>query len=446
MLVRGMLEQALDGRVDLRWARTYDEGREALRQSDYDVGLIDYRLGAKNGLELLKETRQRQLTTPLILLTGQADADLATRALRNGATDYLDKSLLIEHDIGPALLERSISFAIERAERRFQDLFEVGPDAIVVLGDDGVVRMVNARAERLFGCPRSDLIGQGVEQLVAPELRQDFREHCVTQVRSGEAKTIGVSEDVQIVARDGRRIPVEINLSPYHHESGQLVVATLRDTTQRRALQRQLAEAADNERRHIGQELHDGIGQQLTGLAFMCQRLQQKCAGTDESEYAGNLAELAKTTLSQVRELARGMCPVQVLDDSLIAALNNLADETRTRFGIRCVVRHDPEVEVNDTNLATNLFLIAREAVNNAIKHSKADRITITLDRPDGHVRMQVRDSGVGMAKYPIHAEGMGLRLIRHRASLIGASLNFTSKPGAGMTVTCTMNEEGVGK
>jgi len=439
VLLENLLQHLYGQEAVIRWAESFDDGLAALNRTDYDVALIDYRLGGKNGLELVEQVRHHQLTVPLIILTGHADSELAIQALRSGATDYLDKSMLIGTDVGEKLLDRAISFSIERAEQRFRDLFDSGPDPVVVFDEQGMIRLVNTRAEGMFGQTREGMIGHHVDRFLAglaggaiKKARQDGRL---------DPRRLPDSTVEAVAVTDHGHVPIEVSLGLHHTEAGAIVLATIRDVSSRRAFERALDNAAIAERRRLGEDLHDGLAQKLTGLAFMCKRLEQKVAKSAPrvAEHAHGLAELTQEMLADVRDLARGLCPVHIGVESFMTALRDLADNMTKRFGVPCLLRYDRPIEVADEHLATNLYLIVQEAVTNAMKHGRAKHVTVRLKRDSDGTHIWIEDDGVGMKQFPVHGQGMGLRTINHRATVIGANVEFMSRPGSGLTVVCSL-------
>jgi PAS domain S-box-containing protein len=215
------------------------------------------------------------------------------------------------------------------------------------------------------------------------------------------------------------------------------------EVEQRRYLQRQLLEIAERERRRIGQDLHDDLGQQLTGLMLLSDSLAGKLAAraTPEEAEARRLVALVTEAQAQARGLARGLLPVRAEADGLITALDGLAQSVSERHHVKCLFEYDPGALVGDNTVGTHLFRIAQEAVNNALRHGKSHRIELSLRRCNGSLRLAVRDNGCGI---PPNGNGkpagLGLPIMRSRCEAIGASLKVESVRPHGTLVECVVS------
>jgi len=215
---------------------------------------------------------------------------------------------------------------------------------------------------------------------------------------------------------------------------------------ERRRLEKEILEASEQEQRRIGQDLHDGLSQHLTGVAFLSKGLAQKLDAKSKREAAeaSKIAHLVNQAIVQTRDLARGLYPVNLEATGLVAALHELADQVATIFKISCRFRWDDSILVRDNTKATHLYYIAREAVNNAIKHGKAQAVVIGLDRVKDRVILTVKDDGIGLPEEVERTKGMGLHTMNHRARMIGASLAVKQDPAGGTMVACSFKTDQV--
>lgn len=213
------------------------------------------------------------------------------------------------------------------------------------------------------------------------------------------------------------------------------------DITERKALEKLVIEAGDTQRRRIGRDLHDTLGQNLTGLSFLIHGLAGQLSDKlpAQAEMANKIVHQVNDSIAQVRFLAKGLTPVGVGEDGLAVALGELAGDTESLFGISCVFHCDQPVAFNDESVTTQLYHIALEAVNNATKHARAEHITIMLASDHRGVRVIVADDGVGLPEGSGHSGGMGMHTMRYRAGVIGAFLRIGSGDSGGVTVTCTL-------
>jgi len=214
----------------------------------------------------------------------------------------------------------------------------------------------------------------------------------------------------------------------------------IRDVGERRALEREVLEIAASEQRRIGQDLHDGVGQELTGLALLAGNLveQVKKSCPEETELSEKIVVGLKRVLGQVRALSQGLLPVEVDAEGLMTALEGLAGRISEQAGVRCQFRCDQPVRVEDNTVATHLFRIVQEAVANALTHGKAKTINIGLVVSSGFLRLTVEDDGRGI-KLPVKSDGLGLKIMQYRANLIGANCQVEAGDDGGTLVTCVL-------
>jgi len=208
---------------------------------------------------------------------------------------------------------------------------------------------------------------------------------------------------------------------------------------ERKRLEQQILEIGDRERRRIGQDLHDGLGQHLAGMELMMHALEQNMAPVSKSGAAqiGKISEHLREAIRQSKALARGLSPVELQANGLMSALEELATNAGSLFRADCTFRCPRPILISDNVAATHLFRIAQEAVTNAAKHGRARRIEIELRHEAGRLLVSVRDNGKGFDAKAQRGEGMGLSGMNYRAKLIGGSLTVEPAKGGGTMVTC---------
>jgi PAS domain S-box-containing protein len=243
----------------------------------------------------------------------------------------------------------------------------------------------------------------------------------------------------------------EEDLRKYRHHLEELVEERTEELTEankqlleevegRKRLEKEILNISEREQQRLGEELHDSLGQQLTGVAFMTKVLEQKLS-TKSAEEAADVAEIAKLVKQatvQARGLARGLNPVDLDANSLMSSLQELAASMEQLFGVRCSFKCDKPVEVDDTEVAVHLYRIAQEAVTNAIKHGRAKNIRMGLAYGPNKSVMTVKSDGLDFPKeFEARGTGMGLQIMDHRADIIGGSLDICKAPKGGTIVTC---------
>ena len=205
----------------------------------------------------------------------------------------------------------------------------------------------------------------------------------------------------------------------------------------RRRLEEELLSIAGQERERLGRDLHDSLGQKLTGAAFLTKALGQKLdASSPTAQQTKLVHEVLQNATAEVRRIARGLAPVELEDGGLADALRSLAEQSSELYGIEIRFRHDENSPHPEGTVAEHLYRITQEAINNAVRHggAKSMRIMLVTDAP-GHTRMEIDDDGCGFDEATLDGLGLGLRLMRYRAELAGGELKVQSDPAGGTRV-----------
>lgn len=214
--------------------------------------------------------------------------------------------------------------------------------------------------------------------------------------------------------------------------------ALVSERRERARLERESFEIIEREQRRIGEDLHDGLGQQLTAAEILCAGLKADVASDPKlAKQVERISRMLRDAIGQVRALARGLVPVKDEPEALWASLVELVDQTNVLGRCKCRLESPAVVLLPSAPVAGQLYRIAQEAVNNAVKHSRAKQLVVTLQHSDQVLELSVADNGRGIAK--THLPGIGLQVMRHRASVIGADLTVETRPGKGTTIRCRL-------
>ena len=210
---------------------------------------------------------------------------------------------------------------------------------------------------------------------------------------------------------------------------------------ERRRLEFELLEITEKERRRIGLDLHDDLGQQLSGLALMTKGLELKLAKrhAHETQDAARIHNLVQQAMTHARDLAHDLAALDLKGDDLPAALESLARHAADLFKISCRFEAKGNIPPLESTIASQLYKIAQEAVTNAIKHAKASRVGINLANGSDAIVLTVHNDGLPFPNLKGSSTGMGLRIMNYRANLIGASLEIKSVEPNGTRVVCTV-------
>jgi signal transduction histidine kinase len=221
----------------------------------------------------------------------------------------------------------------------------------------------------------------------------------------------------------------------------QRTLALTREMAERQRLEEEILRVSEREQRRIGHDLHDSLCQHLTGTALAGQVLGERLAAKSlpEAADAGKVVALVEEGITLARNLARGLYPVEMEAEGLMAAFQELADNMAKGARVCCVFGCAAPVLMHDDAAATHLYRIAQEAVRNAIQHGKPKRIGITLAEQNGLVTLTVEDDGVGVPETVRESGGLGIRIMAHRAAMIGGSFTIEPAPTGGTIVTCSI-------
>jgi PAS domain S-box-containing protein len=337
--------------------------------------------------------------------------------------------------------------ALHDSEQRLRAILQTAVEGIITIDERGIIESMNPAAERIFGWKAAEILGHNVRVLMPSPYQQEHDHYLENYRRTGEAKIIGIGREVIGLRKDGATFPMDLAVSEVRLAGRRLFTGFVRDITERKQaelrqaeLTRILTEISDRERHRFGQDLHDGLCQQLAAIEFMSQTLQQKLASKSQpdAERVAEIAGYVREAIRQTRALAKGLSPVTLEVEGLMTALQELAANTQKLFGMDCRFECKTAIRLADLAVATHLYRIAQEAVSNAIKHGRAKQIWIQLQAAAGRAVLKIKDNGRGFspdASPP--AAGMGLHIMQYRAGMIGASLHF--EHASGTTVVCSV-------
>jgi PAS domain S-box-containing protein len=339
-----------------------------------------------------------------------------------------------------------VEAALRESEERYRELFENARDAMYVHDLDGTYVSINHAAEKLSGYTREEIIGHHFSEFIAAEHLKEVRERfCGKVAQRGET-----TYEVDVIAKDGRRVPVEVS-SRAIYENGVIVgvQGTARDITERKQAQdalqmfsRQLIEAQEEERRRIARELHDQIGQVLTAVKMNLHTVQRVCDDGEATAHLKDNIEAVDEALRLVRDLSVDLRPPLLDDLGLVTALRWYVDRYAKRTGVVA----DVVVEMQDPNerfsreLETACFRIAQEALTNVARHARATCVLVQLVKDEDSVFLSVKDNGAGfnpetLRKRAPRAATLGLLGMQERAHAAGGVVEIDSRVSKGTEI-----------
>ncbi|HXC99530.1 MAG TPA: PAS domain S-box protein [Verrucomicrobiae bacterium] len=321
-------------------------------------------------------------------------------------------------------------------KERYEDLFENANDVVYTHDLTGRITSINQAGETLLQRPRHNILSRNILEFVAPEQRPAAQQ-WLEQVAKG---AISTTLEWDFVGAKGQRVLLEIS-TRLIEQAGKAVEVegTARDITERKRLEREILEISNREQRRIGHDLHDGVCQQLAGIALMMASLadQLEEKSLPESVQTEHIGTLINEAIVQTRGVARGLFPVRLEEHGLALSLEELAGNSSKLFKTNCQFSCvNPPAEMGH-EAALHAYYIVLEAVANACKHGNAQNVLISLEPKGERCLLSVRDDGPGFSPSDKGQTGMGIRIMQYRARVIGATLNIQSAPGKGVHLTC---------
>lgn len=344
-------------------------------------------------------------------------------------------------------LAQLASIAIERAtahetvsqrEHQLRTITDSLPVMIAYLDTHYRFQFNNAKHEARFKLSRDEINGKHLRDLIGDKRFREVKHHF--DLALGGAET---AYEHHYEGREGGSHVSQVRLVPDKSNGGTVVGVNVLvdDITERRRLENEVLNIAEYEQRRIGQDLHDGTGQELTGLGLIADTLvtSLKTNSPKDQKIAEKLARGIKRCLSQVRSVARGLNPIDVSADGLRSALMDMAAQVESLYEIRCHLEFDAETKLHDHHMATQLFRIAQEATTNAIKHGQAANVHIQLRIVESELVLSILDDGQGFQQPLSDSSGIGLKTMSYRAGVIGGRLEISAGESRGVRIRCRL-------
>jgi PAS domain S-box-containing protein len=336
---------------------------------------------------------------------------------------------------------KSMEIKIRENEARLAMILQTMSEGVVLIDTAGRVEFTNPAFDRMFGYQAGETKGLSILELLARKPHAKLRARAFDRLITGFNAQDG-KRSVTFRRRDGSKFPGEVLSGSIDGAGLAKRLHVIRDVRERKLLEKEVTEIAHRERRRIGSDLHDGLGQELTGISLLLRSLAQR-SEADRSAHHPDLDEiigLVNHAIQTTRTLAMGLSPLTLERGGLTSALMNLAAWTRSTTGcevrLRRALRH--ELTLDDAN-ATQLYFIAQEAILNAIKHGRARSIRVSLSTTNEVISLAISDDGVGIGgPDPGRLDpGMGLKIMEYRAGVLGGSLRIKERKGGGTRVHC---------
>jgi PAS domain S-box-containing protein len=368
--------------------------------------------------------------------------------------------------LAAAHAQRLVRSALAESEARAHALLDAVVDAIITIDARGIIIAFNHAAERTFGYSEADVLGKPIHTLMPEPYHSAHDGYLRAYHETGRKRIIGTGREVTGLRSDGSVFPMYLGVSEVRLASGTVFTGIARDLTQQRRLELEVLRISDEERRRIGQDLHDGLGQMLTGIGLLAEGAARKLERHAHGQAGAvrEIAELIREADQFARGLARGLVPVDMEQGGLRGALTRLAQNAERLFGVACTLSYPPAgAEEHDLlgrpEQSIHLYRIAQEAVSNAAQHGQAGHIALSLVADARLFRLTIEDDGTGLppeasanvlsphadsgAESDAPLRGMGLRIMHYRARILGATLSIAGGKAGGTRVSCIVRRDG---
>lgn len=360
-----------------------------------------------------------------------ANVVLAAALLVVSAALILLRQLRVRYEIG----RLNSALAAREAEARVSELVRRSADLIAVIDGQQRVRYVSPAAATLLGRPADGLPGTPATLMFGAE-----HEAAVAGLLAELGRSADGRAELELLLDDGERV---LHLTASDESRNGLIEGTLlnvRDLSEQRRLERALLDIATRERERLCGDIHEGLGQQLTGISLYLRSLTVAASRSatrqiDASEL-DPVIKLVNSAIDQVRALARGFSPLEIVHRSLVSALRALATDVEHQFPVQVRLVTDVDPDALSAHEADHLYRIVQEAVVNACRHSQCTSVVIDVTVSRQEIRASVGDDGSGFVAGALEKDHLGVRMMRYRARLLGAALRFDSGAPRGTRVS----------
>jgi signal transduction histidine kinase len=435
---------------DWRAVSSRDAFARALAARPPDLILADFRLPGFDGREAMRIAQAACPAVPFIFLSGNLGEELAIETIKLGATDFVLKNRLaglspaVRRAVAEAqsIRERTSARAALAAQGALLKLIvDAIPDVIYALDRELKIIVANQALLQLLDRPSEAVLAHRMSEFDLPLSGDKHAGENEALMSSRRAVT-----DREAQWRDA-------DDAPHWHLYSKLplvdpgcgavtgLLIVVRDVTESRLLEREVLEITEREQRRVGSDLHDGLGQELTGLGLMLKGLEAELQ-RDAPRYVPqvrNLNKILQDAFASAHSLAKALAPTNMDRGGVLVAIEQMADHCSTLFGIPCEAIGEPQIAATLTDsAASHLYRIAQEATANAAKHAKASRIVISLKRVETELDLTVVDDGIGFDAQDHRSQlGMGMRTMAYRARMLGGWLSATRGAKGGTRVEC---------
>lgn len=373
---------------------------------------------------------------------------------KNGSAIWLDvKRTMIEDSQGEKVilgtasdisLQKKVELELAESQARIKAVLETAVEGIITIDKEGLIQSFNKSAEEMFGYPSEEVIGENISMLMPSPYQEEHDQYMENYLETGERKIIGIGREVRGKRKDGSIFPIELAVSEIKFGDEIIFTGLIKDVSNRRKLENELLEIAEGERRRIGHELHDGLGQMLSGITLISRNLARKMEanGLPAANEVLEISKLIREADEQACELAHGLAHIELENEGLQAAMSRLCERIEALTETPCTFKCPKDVKIEKSAVALHLYRIAQEAINNAVKHAEATKIFVRLETSNNRLQLVIEDNGIGFSeteKSGKHHKGMGINTMKYRSHILGGKLNISETPEGLTRIICSI-------
>jgi PAS domain S-box-containing protein len=339
--------------------------------------------------------------------------------------------------------------ARRRAEQMLRTqamILETMREGVVLVALNGRIAFTNPAFGRMFGRKSDELAGRSVLELFNG---RDGQAPTMALESLLELHRRGGKRDMLFHRRDGSQFSGEVLSAEIELNGEKRILVVVQDVSERKHLESEIIEIANRERRRLGADLHDGLGQELTGISLMLRGLVKggALAAFDCAPALNEIIALVNHAVESARKMALGISPVTLECGGLLPALRTLIGWCRDTYGIDVHLRLSIRTPLLiGESAAAHLYLIVQEAINNAVRHGRARSIGVTLRTNRSWVSLSITDDGIGIAEHPARGAGMGIKLMEYRTAMMGGTMRVKRLPDGGTRIHSVCPQDAGGR
>lgn len=417
----------------LKYVDTGERAILSIEENSPDLVILDIKIkGAMDGIEIA-EIIKENYEIPFIFLSAFSDSRSLERVRSTEPYGYIPKNstkIDLYTTVKIALQRFMIEKEFQSKDKMLSATLRSISDAVIGLNREGFITAWNKGAENIFGWKIEEIIGENISILVPSYIPNEIPGIMDDLAEQGTFRLY----DALCQRKDKSVLNVSITISPVDSKNGRIngFSFVIKDISEKKELEKQIIDILEEERFRIGRDLHDNLGQYLTGILLKLKVLETSLKEKEleeEKDLTGRISNHVKMVLERMRELSRGLIAMGLQKMSLKEAIQELTLFYSRVHGIDIRCSSEIDFEINNYRVVTQLYHIAQEAITNAVKHSGCSRIDVTLKIDETDIILSVKDNGKGFDKKS--DPGLGLKIMKYRAGIINGHMQiFSSSTG----------------